>query len=207
MEIIIDGDRGFAPQGDPPDALAMAAAITEFLRERGRGIVSLKVNDRNIHPQALVEELEGLPLEQVNAIEVESRDLGSMVDDVLAQIRPAVEELPSMCHQLATVFQGDKPEEGYEPFEKLAEVWGHVKGREAQIAQALQLDVAATQLDDKSLQQVHEELNQYLLEAAEALQAQDVILLGDLLEYELAPRAELETQIVSLLEERARQTS
>jgi hypothetical protein len=47
------------------------------------------------------------------------------------------------------------------------------------------------------------ELNSFLDEAAQALRDGDTVLLADLLEYELSPRAELEGEIVSLLRRQA----
>jgi len=71
------------------------------------------------------------------------------------------------------------------------------------IANALRLDLDSMSLDGSSLKALHDDLNAQLKEAAEALENGDCILLGDLLEYELAPRAEREERIVGLLRERA----
>lgn len=45
-------------------------------------------------------------------------------------------------------------------------------------------------------------MNKFLAEAVGALESGDLVLLGDLLEYELAPRAEAEVRITALLRER-----
>jgi hypothetical protein len=68
------------------------------------------------------------------------------------------------------------------------------------VANALELDLGDLEVDGKTVQSVHTELNQFLQEAEQALKDGDIILLADLLEYELAPRAELEVSIVSLLQ-------
>jgi hypothetical protein len=83
---------------------------------------------------------------------------------------------------------------------ELAEIWGHIKSRESLVANALELDLGDLEVDGKTVQSVHTELNQFLQEAEQALKDGDIILLADLLEYELAPRAELEVSIVSLLQ-------
>ena len=44
-------------------------------------------------------------------------------------------------------------------------------------------------------------------DARKALEAEDCVLLGDLLEYELAPRAEAEAEVVALLRSQASQQS
>jgi hypothetical protein len=93
-----------------------------------------------------------------------------------------------------------RPQEGFDPFVELAEIWGHIKSRESLVANSLELDLGNLEVDGKTVQSVHAVLNQFLEEAEQALKDGDIILLADLLEYELAPRAELEVSIVSLLQ-------
>ena len=77
---------------------------------------------------------------------------------------------------------------------------GVERGEPVGLADALELDAGALEVDGKTVQTIHAELNQFLQEAEQALKDGDIILLADLLEYELAPRAELEVSIVSLLQ-------
>ena len=58
------------------------------------------------------------------------------------------------------------------------------------------------EVNGKPMAALHDELNQFLQEAEQALKDGDIILLADLLEYELAPRAELEVAIVGQLQAR-----
>ena len=85
--------------------------------------------------------------------------------------------------------------------------WSQIKSREALVTNALELDTTAITLNGKSMVTIHEELNQFLEEAAQALKDSYTILLGDLLEYELAPRAEQELEIVALLQAQIPATS
>jgi hypothetical protein len=124
------------------------------------------------------------------------------VNNCLAELERALPELPEVCHRLAEVFQSERPESGYEPFEQLAAIWKTIKEREIQIFNALDIDLGSIEVDGEPISRIHEELNQYIDEAAEALKAGDCVLLGDLLEYELAPRAETEAAIVALLRDR-----
>ena len=71
------------------------------------------------------------------------------------------------------------------------------------VGRAGQLDWDALDVDGSSVKEMHDKLNACLEEAADALTAGDCVLLGDLLEYELAPQAEAEVKIVSLLRDRA----
>jgi hypothetical protein len=70
-------------------------------------------------------------------------------------------------------------------------------------AGALGVDLTAFEIRGQAVSEHVRELNSFLDEAAQALRDGDTVLLADLLEYELSPRAELEGEIVSLLRRQA----
>ncbi len=123
--------------------------------------------------------------------------------EALDGLTDTLPELASACRKLAAVFQSEIPEEGYEPFQELAEIWEFVKARQRLAAEALDLDLEALEVKGQPLAVHLRELNSFLEESAQALRDGDTVLLGDLLEYELAPRAELEGEIVSALRRQA----
>ena len=135
---------------------------------------------------------------------MESGDVNAMINESLRDLEQVIPELPTACRSLAEIFQGNAPAEGYEPFDKLAEIWSHIKTREMQVASALRVSLESIELNGKNLDTMHLELNEYLEEAISAIKSGDCVLLGDLLEYELAPRAEQEAAIVGQLRALAR---
>jgi hypothetical protein len=203
MDVIVDGSRDFRLQGEPDDVLAAVAAVSEFLQRSGRAILAVKADGESIAPDKLLDALRGKPLSDVSALEVESADVAGLVEGSLKELSDTLPELSKACHELAAIFHGSTPEEGFEPFQKLADIWANVKSRELMVANALNLNLEEVQVNGESIMALHEGLNLYLTEAAVALESGDLILLGDLLEYELAPRAEVEPAIVALLQERS----
>jgi hypothetical protein len=145
-----------------------------------------------------------MPADEVDELAVQSENVVDLVDSTLTELEENLHELPNACRQLAEVFHGEHPEEGFDPFQRLAEIWSHIKQRESTVASVLNVDAHSVQVDEKSFQELHLELNRYLQEALDALKTQDCVLLGDLLQYELAPRAEMELSIVQVLREQAR---
>lgn len=204
MDVVVDGKANFELKGNPSDVFSAVAAVNEFLQEQGRGILSISVDGVVVPPSRLLDNLKSKPLSDVRVLEVKSEKVTDLVDSYLKELDTVLGELPKACHELGAIFQGDRPDEGYEPFHHLAEIWREVKSREATVAEALRLPLDTFDVDGVPLAKLHTELNGYLAEAAEALQANDCVLLGDLLEYELAPRAENEARIVALLREQAR---
>ena len=200
MDVIVDGASNYSLQGAPEDVFGAVGAVSEFLRSQGRSVLSVKVDGEEVSPENIAQRLKGKPLADVLRLEIGSESTSSLVEECLSGLQEFLPELPQVCRNLAEVFQGEKPDEGFDPFVELAEIWGHIKTREALVANALELDLGDMEVDGKTVQSVHAELNQFLQEAEQALKDGDIILLADLLEYELAPRAELEVSIVSLLQ-------
>ncbi|MCC6697865.1 MAG: hypothetical protein IT365_19720 [Candidatus Hydrogenedentes bacterium] len=203
MDVIVDGGRDFRLQGEPADVLSAVVAAGEFLQAKGRALMSVKADGQDIAPDQLVEALQGKSLDEVKELRITSEDVTKLVDSCLSALGETLPELPEICHQLAAVFQGSTPTEGFEPFQRMADIWAEIKSREIMIVNALGLTFAELSLEGRNVAELHNELNGFLLEAAGALESGDLVLLGDLLEYELAPRAEIESQIVALLQERS----
>jgi len=203
MEVTLDGERNFAIEGDPKDALAVMAAVNRYLRERGRAIMAVRVDGRDLSPQAVHAQLAGTDNAEIDELVVESKPIGALVNETLAELREHLPELPVACRSLAQIFQSEKPEQGFEPFVALADIWKNVKERQRLVVSALDLDLDELQVNGATLNRKSEELNGFLEEAVGALNAQDCVAIGDLLEYELAPRAEEEAAIVELLQSRA----
>jgi hypothetical protein len=200
MDVIVDGASNYNLQGTPEDVFGAVGAVTEYLRSQRRSVLSVKVDGAEVSPENIAERLKGKPLAEVKRLEIGSESTTALVEECLSGLQEFLPELPQVCRNLAEVFQGERPEEGFDPFVELAEIWGHIKSRESLVANALELELGGLEVDGKTVQSIHAELNQFLEEAEQALKDGDIILLADLLEYELAPRAELEVSIVSLLQ-------
>ena len=203
MDVIVDGERNFEVKGQPDDMLAVLGAISDFLREKQRSILTVKLDDRTITPEKILKEFQELSPEEVRILEIGSESVSVLVEESLKEIQEILPELPAACMSLARIFQSDTPEDGFEPFNELANIWSVLKTREILIANALEIDLNEFLLEGKPVGEIHEELNSHLEEAVQALQNNDCVLLGDLLEYELAPRAGQEADIVVLLQEQA----
>lgn len=201
MDVVVDGKRDFALQGEPKDVLSAVAAVSDYLRGQGRALMSIEVDGTNVPADQLVQTLEGKPLEETSTLTVVSAEIATLASEMLDGLREAIVELPKACHELARVFQGEKPEEGFEPFQHLADIWVSVKQREALIIGAIGMNESELAVGGKKVADHHAELNQFLGECAGAIEKNDCVLLGDLLEYELAPRAEAENEIFAKLEE------
>lgn len=206
MDVIVDGERNFSITGEPQTLLDVMAAARIFLQEKQRVVVKLTL-DGEIVTLDQIDAVAQRALTGIKVIDICSDSIKHLVEQSLSELQLVLPDLPQACRDLAQLFQGDDPESGFEPFHRLADIWRHVKIRETEIAHAMDIDIESMLVNETPVHMLHGELNQYLSEAAEAIEAGDCILLGDLLEYELAPRAEAEAVIVGLLRDRMAQST
>jgi hypothetical protein len=202
MEVIIDGSSNFEFEVEPKDVFEAIGVISEQLHSNGRSLMSIELDGEGIFPDKLDEKTKEKPLSVVNQLIVSSEETNKLVKDCLTELESVLPNLPIACQELAQLFQSQTPESGYEPLQQLITIWSVVKEREIMIANAL--DISAEDLDvgGQSMEAIHGKLNKFLQEACDALKASDSVLLGDLFEYELAPLAELDADIVACLKEK-----
>ncbi|MFO7976396.1 MAG: hypothetical protein R6V12_17375 [Candidatus Hydrogenedentota bacterium] len=203
MEIIVDGNAQWPIEDRVENIFDAVVVIGQKLHEQGRSIMSVQVDDEAVSAEALVDSMKNKPLDTVQRLTITSENTRQLVYESLSEVERSLPELPLACHELATVFQSENPEAGYEPFERLATIWGVIKERELMIANAMEMPLEELTVGGQTVKEFHDDLNGYLLEATQALKSRDSVLLGDLLEYELAPRAEKESMIVDLLKKEA----
>ncbi len=205
MDLLLDGGRDFQIEETIPNLLDAVKEVSGHLEAKGRAVMSIVVDGESVDAEELKSDAGLKPTAEISTLEISSSDIQELVNDSLQELQEVLPELPQACHSLAEVFQGDSPTDGYDAFEKLAHIWEDVKSRELQVASVLSVTEEELVLDGKPFSEIHGELNSFLKEAVEALKNEDCVLLGDLLEYELAPRAEKEAQIVEVLQKLAEQ--
>jgi len=203
MKISIDNVAFSGLIEEPRDVLAAVAAVSDYVRTRGRAVMSVRVDGAPVAPDALAETLRNKSAEDVDTLEITTEDIKSLVDNALSELEQVLPDLPQVCRRLAEIFQSEDPDSGYDPFHQLAAIWKTVKERQIQVASALDIDLNSAVVDGKPIAEHHAELNTLLAEAAEGIQKGDCVTLGDLLEHELPSRAEMEARIVGMLRSRA----
>ena len=156
-----------------------------------------------VHPNVTVPPVAGLGVFECGVLRGLSGALHGDTSAALGDLEGVLPELPEACRKLAETFHSESPESGFEPFQQFAHIWKTIKERELHIVGALGIDVDELEIDGQPIGPMHDELNKFLDEAAEALKNNDCVLLGDLLEYEMAPKAEKEIEIVAMLRSRA----
>jgi len=171
-----------------------------------RMMVSVRVDGREVSPEELREE-STKRTDYVNTVHVRSELAAVLADRTLSEVELHLPGLSQAVRELATLFQEDKVAEGLECCKRVTEIWMEIVSREQRAARALQLNLDALEVEQKSINEHHVELNEFLQEALRAMEIGDYVMLGDLFEHELAPRLDTELKIVNELRKALRTNS
>lgn len=200
MEVIVDDIKGYPFQARRGALTEVLTEIVERLDEAGRGLQAVEVDGQPVSPDDIMELLSGRTVDETGTLHVRSEAIATLAEQSLRDMEEVLPELAVACHSLAEIAQNTPPEEWKESFEDLASIWRVVKTRQRQIASALSVEFDTLSLEGGvSLNQHHQEIERYLAAASEAIASKDKAALGDVLTYELAPRAETECAINTLL--------
>jgi len=201
MEIIIDGIKGFTFT-KPFNTLQSALnEIMDYLNKEQLAMVKLKVNEQEVYPGKSLEAIQDMNTSNIITLEINTYPILQLIEESIADLELYTPELGDLCREIAKVFQSEKPDEGFDPFQKLSGIWGEIKKRESLIINLLGSHLNKTDPTVLKIQEHHDKLNQVLEDAYKSLKNEDCIGLGDLLEYELAPLADKEPEIVKQLKQ------
>jgi len=199
MEILVDGEKHVLLHADPGTVGAALLEISQFLDANGRALQRIEADGREVAAEEITQAFGATPITEITTLEITSADTRDLARESLDELAEVVPELPVACQQLAALLSGDTEQEALEGFDNLLEIWAVLKDRQAQVLSALALDSAELQVEDSSLAQRNQDLENQLRSARQARHQMDLATLSDLMSYELAPLAELEIAIIALL--------
>lgn len=206
MEIIIDGTPAPPLTPRPGSVLDALAEITRRLRSEGRAVMAVAADGRDVPSDQVRETLGGVRVDQLGTLELRTEAIRDLIDQTLAEAAEVLPELPTVCRQLSEIFHAAAATDGADEFKRLVQIWDSVHEHQDLVIGALDLDPASLELAGAPLAQRRERLRDVIKRTAEALGRGDRVKVSDLLLYELAPLAELEEQVIALLQRRVSQT-
>ncbi len=201
MEVLIDGVKGFDFTTSPDTLQSALNEIMNYLHTQQLAMVKLKVNEQEVYPGRSLESIQEMSVSNIRTLEISTYPVQHLIEESIADLELYSPELSELCRGIAQVFQSENPDEGFDPFQKLSAIWSEIKKREAIIVNVLSPHLIQENPTIQMIKEHHDELNRVLEEAYKSLENKDCIGLGDLLEYELAPHAEKEPEIVNQLKQ------
>lgn len=185
MTILLD-DRPL-----PLDDLAPDASVADLLdrakgRLNGTGaiIVALRKNQQDI-PGDELEQMLGQPLNRFPDLQIVSDRPQRVVLDALQQVRLAFADTFAEVRGAADALSAGKVAESMEILAACVAVWGRTHTAIIQGGLLVGLDFEAVRIEDQPLSHWLNELSAKLRELKAAVESRDLVLLGDILRYEL----------------------
>lgn len=195
MEIFIDGEpykgTGFKEQ----TLLGILEGVQRELDSRKRAVIGLRIDGQDVLP----EEIEGFRRTNVSdlgRIEILTGDRDSLIKNALLEVKEVLPALVEAVSELSRMVRTNTDPMVMDNLKKISEIWGALNERLQHTASALKLDLREIAVEGESVEERFRQLNRFLLDAANATQDRDFVLLGDILEYELAPRLMKQSSVV-----------
>lgn len=183
MDIFIDDD----PLTDLP---CEAGTIEEAVRlvqrthcDPGSIVVGLRCDGLEIPPGEM-EEMLRRPVASCGRLEIFTGTQGAVVRDVMQQAAAALDQADRRHAEIAEMLTSGRVTEGVGELAKSLDIWRQVHDAIAQSLQMLGLTGDEIAVGGRSLIEVVGEPKELLLTVKSALEAQDYVLLADVLQYE-----------------------
>ena len=126
------------------------------------------------------------PVASFERLEAFTSTRGDLVADTMGQASSSLEETESTTQRVAELLMEGKTVEGIERLGECLHVWQQVHDSVAKSLELLRLDPQKATVRDQPLLAALERPKDVLLQIKGALQAQDHVLLADILQYEFA---------------------
>ena len=150
-----------------------------------RILVGFRCDGEEIVSAAIVAAMQR-PVASFERLEVFTSTREDLVADTMGQASSSLEETESTTQRVAELLMEGKTVEGIERLGECLHVWQQVHDAVAKSLELLRLDPQKATVRDQPLLAALERPKDVLLQIKGALQAQDHVLLADILQYEFA---------------------
>lgn len=198
MDIRVDGERYVAPVRGETFA-EILNGVLESVYAAGRGVTRVQIDGESVPFDDVSERLLATPAHEYETVELETERMVTLARRDLDDLDEVLVNLPVFCHTLAELFHKADADEGEDYFEQLHDAWMEIDDRHDAAAEALGIRLVDVEVGGTTARAHRTLVGNQLQLVNEALQKKDRVTASDLLEYELAPLAEAETEITATL--------
>ena len=204
MEVFVDGNRvddQAAGTGTLKDALMQ---VQSSLGAPDHIVVGIRCDGNDIVGDSMAATLEK-PAASFTRVELFTSTREALVIDAMSQASTSLQETETACEQVVEQLSAGKTTEAVQTLGRCLKTWQQVHDAVGKSIQILQLDVERTTINDRPMLEVISQPKQTLLQIKQALQAQDHVLLADILQYELSDVTDHWFALIAHLREEAEQ--
>jgi hypothetical protein len=203
MHVLVD-DRPYAMTGPPTQSLAeLANEVCRASRQgQTRYVVSIRCDGQPVGQQELAVALQS-PTDRYERVELQTQPIAALVRGTLEQAALVLEDSTSAREQAADLLAAGQQEAAMQELQRFLEAWKQIHQTLMIVSQVLDIDLDHVSEGGTDLSTVVDTLKARFTEIKEAMSQGDLVVVGDLLRYELSQPVK---QLVHLLRHLARMT-
>ena len=192
----------------PPDATygVIIKTVEELMTKKNRIVSGVSIDSKKLTPDE-EETITDQVIDQDSRIDVEVIEARALLVKALHEAEQDLSGLPESMRKVAFSLQTGLKQEAFTIFQGCLEIWRQVINLLQLSQEILQCDIENIDIDGKTIREINENLVQVLMETKDAMEADDLVRISDMLEYELCAKAEEEQKVVQRLIEFASSNS
>ena len=188
MDILVD-ERAYQPTGGSEQTVGELAdevvRASQDTQDAPRIVVGVFCDGEPVSQDHLDQVLMK-PLRDFEKLELQTQSLRALVTATLTQAIALFEEAGEIRIRAADLLAESKTETAMQHLQRFFNIWKQVQQSTLVCAQALGVDLDATQVNGRGLVEIFEPIRERLTGLKDAMADHDFVLVGDILRYEFA---------------------
>ncbi|MDX9703228.1 MAG: hypothetical protein RBU23_09310 [Candidatus Auribacterota bacterium] len=196
MKVVLDNHSLEINVQEDTNLEQLLIAIQDQLRRQGSSkmVVDVRVDGEEVFQSQ--NDMSTISLDGVLTVEITTDNVLSTATKGLTAIKKQLPQLADSMSSIAGLLQEGRREEALETFSRVCNDWRKIIQFFDSLATVFQLDYNNIKVNDKTFEAINIELLKLLTDTKTAISNDDLVMLSDLVEYELAPKMNEEVQIV-----------
>ncbi len=161
--------------------------ISDFLRKNNRAVIAASVDGRPVSHSENADLLDK-KVDEFSLLEVDTIDIRSQAASALQEVRAHLPRLSKALVDVTRNIQSGEVLKGYKSLAACADVLNLIVHVIDEVRALLGIDLTTIEVDGATVSERLQQVRDVLAEAKAALDTNDIVMVADLMEYELAPR-------------------
>lgn len=180
--------------------------IQDNVCQPGRLVVAVRCDGKDVPGGELTKALQK-PTSDFEQIEIFTGTPSDLVSDAMNEAAESLRQTEGACQEIASRINEGRVQEGISALAECVAAWQQIQDAVGKSLQMLQIDVSEISIRDEPLEDVIRKPAGVLAQIKQALQAQDHVLLADILQYEFSQVVQQWQMIVARLRQEAEDQS